>query len=59
VSRPPMLQSSFKIARWGARSGGLLGMSFLSRFDSIGRRDWTLAPKKNRLLCPTPRPCRG
>jgi clan AA aspartic protease (TIGR02281 family) len=26
---------------------GLLGMSFLSRFDlSIGRRDWTLSPKK-------------
>ena len=60
VSRPPMIQSSFKIARWGARSTGLLGVSFLSRFDlSIGRRDWTLAPKKYRLVCPTPRPYRG
>jgi clan AA aspartic protease (TIGR02281 family) len=26
---------------------GLLGMSFLSRFDlSIGRRDWSLSPRK-------------
>ena len=26
---------------------GMLGMSFLSRFNlSVGRRDWTLSPKK-------------
>jgi clan AA aspartic protease (TIGR02281 family) len=31
----------------GQNIDGLLGMSFLSRFDfSIGRRDWTLSPKK-------------